>query len=222
MFAAFNFVCLITGKESSSTFLSRCGVKCRWRAGSDFPLRKESNKPSYMSSGGTSWSNREINKSLVCFILFIFFIFFNHMAKIVVHRGEQRRKLTKKKKEMLKKTITLWPSFAEGMLDNSQNFPVWLRLVCAFALLGCEPHPGVNLRSKPVRLLSGSSRLPQLNTPHTAHSHCLFITTSCHTARASAIQTPLRLCQSCPPSELHTSSELHNRKRAIVLVEFPL
>lgn len=25
------------------------------------------------------------------------------MAKIVVHRGEQRRKLTKKKKEMLKK-----------------------------------------------------------------------------------------------------------------------
>lgn len=96
MFAAFNFVCLIAGKESSSTFLSRCGVKCRRRAGSDFPLRKESNKPSYMSSGGTSWSNREINKSLVCFILFIFF---NHMAKIVVHRGEQRRKLTKKKKK---------------------------------------------------------------------------------------------------------------------------
>lgn len=74
MFAAFNFVCLIAGKESSSTFLSRCGVKCRWRAGSDFPLRKESNKPSYMSSGCTSWSNREINKSLVCFILLIFLI----------------------------------------------------------------------------------------------------------------------------------------------------
>lgn len=219
MFAAFTFVCLIAGKESSSTSLSRCGVKCRWRAGSDFPLRKESNKPSYMSSGGTSWSNREINKSLVCFILFIFLITW---PRLLFTEGNNAGSWPKKIKKMLKKQSLSDLHLQEGMLDNSQNVPVWLRLVCAFGLLGCEPHPGVNLRSKPVRLLSGSSRPPQLNTPHTAHSHCLFISTSCHTARASAIQTPLRLCQSCPPSELHTSSELHNRKRAIVLVEFPL
>lgn len=144
-------------------------------------------------------------------------------------RGEQRRKLTKTNAG---KIIAFWPSFEQGVLHNlpldslllililTEVFCVTLGLVCAIGLLPSELHPGVNLCSKPVRLLSGSSRLPRLNTLHTPHSHCLFLSSACHRARAFATQ--IFLTRSCPPYELHTSSQLHNGKQAIVLVEFPL
>lgn len=109
LFAAFNFVSLITGKESVFAFtaplswvelwmqISRCGVKCRWKAGSDFPRGSLIN--SYILSGCTSWSNREINKRLDCFILFFFFLFLKAFLRLRFTEGNNTGSWPKNKRK---------------------------------------------------------------------------------------------------------------------------
>lgn len=98
------------------------------------------------------------------------------MPKIVLHGGEQRRKLTKKEALIctglfIKPRVSLFMILT--LIEFTEYFLVTLWLVCVSASLGCEPHPGVNYWPKPARLLSGSSRLPALNTQH-AVTVCLY------------------------------------------------
>lgn len=162
--------------KHSSTFLSHCGIKCRWKAGSDFPLgRSLINSPISRLAAPVDPTEKLTRGLIVLFIYFFFSFFLKACLRLLLAEGNDARSWLKNN-ECWKNNHSLTFIWTGG-LDNLhsrhlwwcylywQNCSMWLwGWFVPIGLLVCDSH----LCSKPVRLLSGFKSAS--TAKHTTHS----------------------------------------------------